>query len=307
MNNENNKKLNNDTNDTYVDFFSVDDLDIQPHGRDDTEKFENDVLKAVNGVLNNDFGGAYYRNGYVSLADVFDLMCNKRADFDGNKNSFVHHLQMAFDEAFKYHVYYYNRYKNIDITIPKVSYDPDEVSFIITYKDCEEKHAVMEKIRFTKVNGRLTILNSPSPFIKDVLPRIEHVFSNFFDTFQKFKLWRESYDYNAETSIPNFFVKFQNYDILLYCQSAYPKDISSPFFRLGGHCHRNKLDCYSSSKEILNLVTNNANELFGKVFVKISDCPVWCQDELRVVNAKKVEEADEKDKKGSWIWPFKKR
>lgn len=306
MNKDNNNRSNTnmDNCDIHTDFLSVNGLTSQLR-ESNNEEFEYGVIETINGVLNNDFGDGYYRNGYVSLSDVFSVMVNKRSGFVGNKNSFVFQLEMALNDAFKYHVYYYNHCKNINICVPKVSFDPDEISFVIVYDDNEKKARVVEEIKFTKVAGKVKMLNSPSTFIKDVFSYIEPVFSNFFDTFQKFKLWKEPYNYNVETSIPDFFVKFQNYDIKLYCHSARPERISSPFFRVSGHCHKNKLYCNSSSGKILNTVSDNANKLFDKVFVKISDCPVWCQDELRNINAKKVEEADAKDKKESWIWPFK--
>lgn len=273
----------------------------------DNMKFENDVLGAITGVLNNEFGDAYYKNGYVSLDDVFSAMVDKRRGFVSTKNSFVNAFEIALNEAFKYFVYYYHRCGNIAVSVPKVNFESDEISFLLSYSDREKNGYVTEEIKFTKKNGKVAILGSPSVLIKDTFTHIEPVLSRYFDDFQKFKLWRESYDYNVETSIPNFFVKFQNYDIRLYYHTSFPKGFSSPFFRLSGHCHKKELRCKSSSEKISDVVSANSTLLFSKVFVKISDCPVWSQEELMKINAKKVEEANARDKKATWSWPFKKR
>lgn len=98
----------------------------------------------------------------------------------------------------------------------------------------------------------------------------------------------EIYDYQLEMSskrgpdmrkksVNSIFLVVMGYDGV----DIYNGNVSNSTFGIKMYSFSNEIEYKCSSSNLMQLLSGNEYELYKKIFVKISDCPIWMQEELQ--------------------------
>ncbi|MBQ4263618.1 MAG: hypothetical protein IJB83_05215 [Bacilli bacterium] len=145
-------------------------------------------------------------------------------------------------------------------------------------------------ICFAKENNDLYIAKSKSPYDKEIFYILSSSLSKLYDEFMSYKDYKDcnktKYDRNLVNS--NFGV-----DISYYGIEIFSKFQNYSFFKdfklfLPSYTDEYSLEC--NSNIINESIRNKENEIFKRIFVRIENCPEWCQSILYKIRQKELEE-----------------
>ena len=138
-------------------------------------------------------------------------------------------------------------------------------------------HGSWGDINFAKQNGDLYVAEAESCYSDDVLVILGPYLSEAYDELIKYS------DYmNEDYSIFNKKAVNSNFIICVSCYGAkiLVKDGFSTEFSLFDPSYENEYKLECNSNIVNESVKGHEEEIFKKVYVKISDLPIWCQDKL---------------------------
>lgn len=142
------------------------------------------------------------------------------------------------------------------------------------------KYEDFNKIYFSKKNGDLYIVKSESYYSKQLFNVTSHLLTKLYDDLENYSDYKNykysSHNIAAVNSNFGVSVTFYGVDIFTFFQqNEYQKDFKlfSPSYSNGYN-----LDC--TSNIVNEAIKNQETEIFKRIFVKIDDCPKWCQREL---------------------------
>ena len=111
----------------------------------------------------------------------------------------------------------------------------------------------------------------------------------------------EIYDYQLEMSSkrgPDMRKKSVNSIFLVVMGDdgvdIYNGNVSNSTFGIKMYSFSNEIEYKCSSSNLMQLLSGNEYELYKKIFVKISDCPIWMQEELQELRKKQLIEESKK-------------
>lgn len=200
----------------------------------------------------------------ISLYDVIVLMTKINYEYEKVKKTYIRRIDNLIEEKFDSSSY---------VVIYDFDYDNQELSIGFNYNGYNYR-----KIFFAKSDGNLYITKSEFFRDKDVLVAIGTELSQLYDEFMKFSAYKRESKFNIRPINSNLFVDISSHSIDIFTE--YPieritKDFKLTFIINSG---KYKYDCNSTT--IITAIEGKEKEIFKKIFVKIEDCPKWCQEIL---------------------------
>lgn len=213
----------------------------------------------------------------------------------------------------------YHTYKNVESRYNKLfnymvkSHFGSSSNFIICDFDYDknELHAsfnyigdLYEDIVFSKKDGYLYIFKSESCWSKEVFDVLGFELSKFYDEMMNFSVCKKEKNYGLSSVNSNFLADISFYGVGIFPNLS-TKSFKNDFGMFSySYCDTYKYDC--NSRTVISAFEGKESAIFKNIFVKISDCPKWCQpflgkirqDQLAEVNRQKRSELIKK------IFPF---
>ena len=200
----------------------------------------------------------------VSLYDVSNLAREISRDYSDLENKYNTSLYCDLKTVYP---------GSSNIYIKSFDYDKNELHLAIKRWDtCDYNH-----IDLTKENGDVRIVKSDTYMADEVFPAICSTVSKLFDDFllyKEFKNWNRSVR-GVRPINANFLVEISSYGVNVYVYESgcsYGKQ-----FQLHAYSYKDDYSTECNSSSIQEVINGNESELLKRIYVKISDCPIWMQ------------------------------
>lgn len=132
-------------------------------------------------------------------------------------------------------------------------------------------------INFAKNNGDLYVTEAESCYRDEVFSILSSCLSEAYDELVKYSDYISS-DYamiNKKSVNSKFIVCITHYGVDILVKNGFETE-----FSLYDSCHKDEYVLKCNSNIVNEAVKGNEEEIFKRVFVRISDCPKWCQNKL---------------------------
>lgn len=153
-----------------------------------------------------------------------------------------------------------------------------------------------DDIYLTKTDGDLHVVKSESCWTDEVFSAISSTLSKMFDEYilyKEFKNWNRSKN-GVKPINCNFFSDINCYGVSIYVPS--PSNRFQNEFKLFAPSYDPKYTTECNSSTVMDVIKGNESEIFKRIYVKISDCPLWMQGILYSERKKQVEEIKKAEK-----------
>ena len=150
-----------------------------------------------------------------------------------------------------------------------------------------------QEISFTKANNDLYITKSKSYWSEEVFPLICSTLSELYDEIIKFSGFENDYCYNLPTINSKFHVDISSYGVNFF--DTFSTNMFIHDFQLSSLSFKDKYECICNSSTVIETIKGEEDEIFNRIFVKIEDCPKWCQPLL--YETRKIELQEEEQEK----------
>ena len=221
----------------------------------------------------------------ISLYDVLVLLKKLRSEYRC--------LEEGYENNFNYIVH---RRFNVNSAVVYHGFDYEKNILHISFKKYRGGH--YDDIYFAKQNGDLYIVNQKSLWSDEVFSALCSSLSEMYDELLKYADYK---DYMAQTTNrkpinSNFNVSISNHGIIISV-----KDFNSWY---GNELELSASSSYEDGYElkcnssiVINAFRGNEEEVFRRIYVKISDCPEWCQSILYETRQNQLATEQRKEKK----------
>ncbi len=195
----------------------------------------------------------------ISLYQIAKLIKNKKYQYERMKEEYQSHLDYIIN----------CKYPDTSILVYDFDYDKSELSIgvklFITY----------DKIRFAKRNGDLVLVQSGTWRGQDILVALGDKLLKLYDKFMDYKDFFEqrNYDFNSVNS--NFLIVVSQKGVSIFTRSQSNKLMKD--FELSSDSNNNEYAYECNSYLVIREIEGKEDEIFKRIFVKIDDCPKWCQ------------------------------
>ena len=181
----------------------------------------------------------------IAIYDVINLVRSKRSECQSSDRNLYHRISAL---------------TGLDYLYFNIDYDSENRYLIVSYH--------CDKMFFIKQNGDLILTGDLGIYGKDILGKCGKEISERYDKFiQDISFYRD-YMNNVQSINSNFKINSDEYSI----------DIKyNNFSILSVLTYENKYEYDCNSNNIISVCRNKEDEIFKKIFVKISDCPEWSQ------------------------------
>jgi len=219
----------------------------------------------------------------IALYDVLRISKKIRANeksFEDSIESRINYKLKAIDDDY-YVTIYDMKYKTCECNIAVFKY--------YRHLDNSEEKFWLKKsgndVYISKRDGDSLIGDK-------ILGIIGSEISELYDYQLKMRYKNENAVVHAKTVNSGFSVSMGYYGV-----DIYNLDILSSTFEIQMYSYSNKIEYKCNSANLLQLLRGKEYDLYKKIFVKISDCPTWMQEELQGIRKKQlVEEEKEREK-----------
>lgn len=195
----------------------------------------------------------------ITLYDVLQFMKEYERSYDKVFNGYKNILERKIELNFKDALFCVHKFKH------------DKNEFLVSFK----RYSFSEwgDIVFGQTKeGDIFISKSNSLYDKDVFRVIGNDLSNLFRDMNQFNSFRKQSSYRVRLVNSDFYTNISSYGVEIYSRSIN--------FRLENHSYKEgyKYDC--NSLLVLNAFQGKEDALFKRLYVRIHDCPEWCQELL---------------------------
>jgi len=210
----------------------------------------------------------------VSLSQVLKTVYEKNKKYDFEINTFENRL----DERLK------NKYSDSSYSV-LYDFDYDNNFMQVGFKEYDWEEVF--EVTFSKNNNDLYIIKSESINANDYLVELGNILSDLYDKYIENRQFKQEYNYNITAVNSNF-----NVDISSDALRLFNKNYE---FVLNNYISREyNYDC--NSYELIDYIKGNEKKLFDKIYINISDCPKWMQEELKQVRYEELVNEDRLEK-----------
>lgn len=245
----------------------------------------------------------------VSLYDVATLMSQTQHEYVSIEESYNDYIDDIINLEFG---------SSSRVVIYPFDYDNNQLRIGFNYCAGEDVFD-NDVIVFEKKDGDLYISKSESCWDKEVFSAIGVELSQFYDELIRYSAYEKEDCYRVNPINSNFVVNISLHMVDICTKSQTNKFMND--FQLTFSCYDNeyKYDCNSTT--VISALREKENEIFKKIFVKISDCPKWSQpilyekrqnqlaEEQKIEDEKKYQEMKEEKRLALTrkIFPFLKK
>lgn len=202
-------------------------------------------------------------NDCISLYDVAMLFRKAKSDYDKIRDNYTDRCEDLLASKFN------------DSRIVIYSFDYENNELRIGFNYINEN---FDKINFSKKNGDLYISKSESFYDKEVFAILDSELSKLYDELLKYSAFMSEYNFRFKAVNSNFLVDISRWGVSICAKSLNnPQAID---FELSSLSTFDDYDYQCNSIIVMNALKGKEDEIFKRIFVKISDCPNWCQAAL---------------------------
>lgn len=198
----------------------------------------------------------------ISLYDIANLM----KKFNNGYNYIEKRYQEHFENILR------EKYDNSNIIIYDFDYENKQLN--IGFRRWED----YDKIVFSKQNDDLYVVESETPYSKEILTFIGKGLSELYDELIKFSDFKNQTAFNTKALNSNFLVDISQYGVEIHSNS--PANSLFKDFKLSSLSYKNGYDYECNSTSVLTELQGKEDEIFKSIFVKIDDCPEWSKQTL---------------------------
>ena len=230
-------------------------------------------LTEIKDILNSDINTD---SNCISLYDVSNLISNTSDRIDEIKLSCIEEIES------------YSPYSNLHLHI-EFCYDKNELT--IKYNHPQSCNTT---IIFTKKDDDMFIKESDNfDNALYIFKKLSKEITKLYNELEKHKYFytQKKEDLHAVNS--NFSVNINHKEITI---STDTKINESDFLITVENQKYGNYDIKCNSNNILNIITGQADKIFKRIFIKISDCPEWSQPLLREFRQKQLKKDNIKRK-----------
>lgn len=138
-------------------------------------------------------------------------------------------------------------------------------------------------------NGDVYISESDSAYASEIFQVIGQELLALFADMHKFNDFKNQYSFWKKTVNTNFEVNISCHGVEIFSRA--------PKFNLSSYSYKEGYTYDCNSAKVLEIYKGKEEELFKKVYVRIDDCPEWCQDLLRNIRQEGLEEKEAEAKR----------
>ena len=213
----------------------------------------------------------------ISLSDVADLLSHQAHDYTRIIENYSRYLNEVIKSKFM---------NSSTIYICNFDYNKKE----LTIRFCYCRGDDTKKIVFRKNDEDLEVdvTKSDTYWTKEILATIGSDLSELYDELVSFLDYKKGINLKIRPVNSNFLVDITSYGIDIYTPSTNNEYMD--YFELTFNSHYNQYSYDSTSMIIMNTLQEHETEIFKNIFVKIEDCPKWCQEMLYDIRQKQLEE-----------------
>lgn len=192
----------------------------------------------------------------ISLYNVSILFKKREKEFEKLKSDIIHrhgNLLSCFDyNKDELHIGYIHKYRGIRNTT------------------------------FSKKHKELFVRKRDGLISNKLLAQYGDELLKIYDGFLEYKDFHKEKSTNIKTINTPFHVNINRWVVSIHTDD----DI----FKVSSLSYSDRYSYECNSKLVLSLFDGNEDELFKRIFVRISDCPEWCQSELYEIRRKQLED-----------------
>lgn len=210
----------------------------------------------------------------VSLYDVAKLLAKREYDMEQTKEH--------------YHSFLKNKCKSIyhnfwGLVVYKLDYDNNELRLGINFSG---NFMDYKEIVFAKNNNDLYLKSDSTEFGKgrELFLNCSSIIDECYDELMKFKDYENQFRYGLRALNSCFFINISSNGVSIFNNNF---QLQSDFV-LRLYSDKYSYDCNSNS--ILEVLRGNEDNVLKKIFVNISDCPEWMQEQLHSLRINQLEE-----------------
>lgn len=217
----------------------------------------------------------------ISLFDIVQLLKKTTYDYERVKKRYQHQFNNIIKNIFGnggriivYDFDYRKKLLKIGFKILSLEFRGSSATYDPLEKDYEE-------INFAKQNGDLYIVNSKTCYDKEIFAALCSKLSMLYDELISFPDFKNPNYYipkiikSVNTS---FMIDITARDVGIFVKSQYY--INDYDFILFSSIIFNDYLMECNSSIVIESVKNKESEIFKRIFLKIDDCPEWCQATL---------------------------
>lgn len=215
----------------------------------------------------------------ISINHVYDILYKYVNEFktmkEKYKNNIKYKLKSIYSDYASCYIcdFKYDE-KILSINFKKYSFDDD-----------------YDELEFSKNNDDLYVSKSSTALYKDdYLKHLGDIISELYDELIKYE-YINDYKYGTRLVNSNFYIDISKYGLTI-------SDNKFPYAKF--ELYKNIDNTYNykcNSNTVISAIEGNEDELFEKIYVNISDCPKWMQEELSILRYNELKEEENKKRK----------
>lgn len=212
----------------------------------------------------------------VSLYDVTKLLKKRNYDMEQTEKHYKSLLESKCKSI-------YHKFRGI--VVYGLDYDDNELRFGINFGDGFFDY---QDIIFAKNNNDLYLKSDSTEFRsgRKLFLNCSSIIDECYDELIKFKDYKTQFRYGLKPLNSCFFINISSNGVSL-CNNSF-KYQSDFVIGLDSDSEEYSYSCNSNS--ILEVLRGNEDNVLKKVFVNISDCPKWMQEQLHSLRISQLEE-----------------
>ena len=157
---------------------------------------------------------------------------------------------------------------NVGLVIYNYNLDTIEIGFTKNYNR-KYKH-----ITFKLVDNDISIINSETKEAKSILEILQNELKELYKIYKRFNYLDKQGCYQIRSINANIYIDITLYSIKIYCNNN--------FFNIKYNTYDDKYYIFCDEK-LEEFIKNISSDLTNFLYVPISDCPKWSQDELNKI------------------------
>lgn len=137
-----------------------------------------------------------------------------------------------------------------------------------------------KNISFSKENGDLYVVKSEICYSQEILKVLGPTLSELYDKFLEYSDYKDYKKSTLDIKPVNsrFSVKISNAGLSIFLKNLRNSFVRN--FELSSSCYLRGYELNCNSSLVGDAIKEKEQEIFKRIFIKISDCPIWLQDTL---------------------------
>ena len=216
----------------------------------------------------------------VSLYDVGNLIKKRNHDMEQIRK----HYESSLENKCKSIYYDFS-----SLIVYSLNYNSDELRLGMNF---DGKILGFKEIIFSKNNNDLYLKSDSTEYSKgrELFLNCSSIIDECYDELMKFKDYKNQFRHGIRTLNSCFYINISDSGVSLFNNNfKYQSD-----FSLGMRSASNEYSYQCNSNSILEVLRGNEENILKNIFINISDCPEWMQEQLHSLRINQLQEEQRK-------------